>query len=143
MTFLFFCPKKWKERAERPWHKTFEGRWQHKFYSQDVCSDTLCLRSAEESSLFFPLIILYCQLKLVLAAYSMLIINPSGPTCKRQKKKSLGRTPCYVCAIGPGASMQNKITTFLHADIIVYNFPWGTHQQSFSVDCSIVLKCSY
>lgn len=70
MTFYCFVRG---ERAGGPWHKAFEGRWQQEceFYSQDLCVGMLSLRSAQESSLFFPLIILYCQLRLVLAAYSL------------------------------------------------------------------------
>lgn len=39
----------------------------------------LSLRSAQESSLFFPVIISYCQLRFVLAAHSLLIVNSVDP----------------------------------------------------------------
>lgn len=39
----------------------------------------LSLRSAQESSLFFPVIISYCQLRLVLAAHSLLIVISVDP----------------------------------------------------------------
>lgn len=84
MTFFFFCQRRKKGRAGGPWHEAFEGRWQQEceFYSQDLCIGMLSLRSAQESSPFFPLIISYCQLRLVLAAYSLLIVNSVGPHSK-------------------------------------------------------------
>lgn len=91
----------------------------------------LCLRSAEESSLFFTLIILYCQLKLVLAAYSMRIINPRGPHAKVMIQDKKPWQDPLLCAIGTSASMQKKMTTFLHAGVTVNNLPWCTQQKSF------------
>jgi len=84
--FFFFCQRRDKERAGGPWHKAFEGRWLQEcaFYHQKLCVGMLSLRSAQESSLFFPLIILYCQLRLVLAAYSLLIVNSVDPHWKLQ-----------------------------------------------------------
>lgn len=100
-SFYFFCKRRGKERAGGPWHKAFEGRWQQEceFYSQDLCIGMLSLRSAQESSLFFPLIISYCQLRLVLAAYSLLIVNSVGPHSKftiQHKSRGHGRSTCFV-----------------------------------------------
>lgn len=73
-----------EKRAGGLWQRAFESRWQQEceFYSQDLCISMLSLRSAQESSLFFPLIISYCQLRLVLAAYSLLIVNSVSPHSK-------------------------------------------------------------
>ena len=87
MTFYFFCQRRAKERRES-WHKVLEGRWQQEceLYCQDLSIRMHSLRSAQESCLFFPLIISYCQLRLVVAAYSLLFVNSVGPHSKLRYK---------------------------------------------------------
>lgn len=64
--------------------------------SLDPCMDTLFFRSAEESGLPFLLIILYCQLKRVLAADSVLIVSPPSPHSLCKTKAKAVATPSSV-----------------------------------------------
>lgn len=87
MTFYFFV-RGGQKREGRAWHKVLEGRWQQEceLYCQDLSIRMHSLRSAQESCLFFPLIISYCQLRLVVAAYSLLFVNSVGPHSKLRYK---------------------------------------------------------
>lgn len=75
----------------------------------------LSLRSAQESSLFFPVIISYCQLRLVLAAHSLLIVNSVDPYSELKGKTGRRHDRITFC----NASIQKAI--FLFLNIAMYN----------------------
>lgn len=76
----------------------------------------LSLRSTQESSLFFPVIISYCQLRLVLAAHSLLIVNSVDPHSELQ-----GKTRADAMTESLFVMPEFKRQVFLFLNIAMYN----------------------
>ena len=109
------------------------GGSRSEFYSQDLFISRLPLRSAQESSLFFSLIISYCQLKLVLAAYGLLIVNSVGPHLGFLYSTGTEATvESFVICNHYQCQYTKEKLTFLHNT---------TQQQLPLVGCFIILIC--
>lgn len=84
MTFYFFVRGETKREQGDPGIKPLKAGGSRSVISTVRISVSACCPSDQlrNSSLFFPLIISYCQLRLVLATYSLLFVNSVGPHSK-------------------------------------------------------------
>lgn len=102
--------------------------------SLDPCRDTLFFRSAKKSGVPFLLIILYCQLKRVLAADSMLIVRPPSPHSLCKTKAKAMSWPPLLCCVSNGASMQKGTASSFQVSL--YHIPFNTPSLVFHIEMS-------